>query len=311
MDCCWQTIKKMPGLYLVSTTDYFYPLVDDPYIQGRIGAANVLSDLYAMGISECENVLMILGASNEMPKEKRDIVTKLMVKGFNDTVKDAGSEVTGGQSVLNPWPIIGGTATAVCSKEEMIIPENAIDGDVLILTKPLGIQVAVNLNQWRYRKEKWETISHIINEEEVEQVYQTAIKSMIRLNINAAQLMHKYGAHAATDVTGFGISGHGNNLARYQKEKVDFVIHTLPVIGKTAEVSMKAKVFSLLAGTSAETSGGLLICMREENAKQFCEEIKEKDGTEAWIIGNVIKHERDGENKCLIEENPHIIQVLL
>jgi len=92
---------------LVSTIDFFYPLVLDPYLQGKIGCANVLSDLYAMGIHNCDNMLMVLAASLEMDPKHRHIVTQEMLRGFADLAKEAETVITGGQTVLNPWPIIG------------------------------------------------------------------------------------------------------------------------------------------------------------------------------------------------------------
>jgi len=83
-------------LYLLSTTDFFYPLVDDPYVQGRIACANVLSDLYAMGCSNVATVLMILGVAIPMSGTERDVVTSLLIKGFSDAAEDAGTSVTGG-----------------------------------------------------------------------------------------------------------------------------------------------------------------------------------------------------------------------
>lgn len=99
MDCS-VTQTKYPGIKMIQTTDvrefvcdrqclaydrlqFFYPLVDDPYLQGKIGCANVLSDLYSMGIVDCDNMLMILAASIDMAKNEQDIVTRLMIEGFN------------------------------------------------------------------------------------------------------------------------------------------------------------------------------------------------------------------------------------
>jgi selenide,water dikinase len=309
MDCSVQPLKHK-GLSLVSTTDYFYPLVDDPYMQGRIGAANVLSDLYSMGVVNCDNVLMILAASTEMSKLQREVVTKLLIQGFNDTVKEAESEVTGGQSVLNPWPIIGGTATSVCTAEELIMPVNAVPGDVIVLTKPLGTQVAVNANQWRFIERKWANVEGVITKEEAERAYQVAMSSMARLNRNGAKLMHKYGAHAATDVTGFGIVGHGRNLASNQKAAVRFEIHTLPIIRSMKEVDDKVQMFSLMKGFSAETSGGLFVCIPAEKAEAFCSELSSLDNSPAWIIGRVLASNDDqSKNTCDIVENPTIITV--
>jgi len=310
MDCSVVPLKHK-DLFLVSTTDYFYPLVDDPYFQGKIGCANVLSDLYAMGVVDCDNVLMILASSTEMPHREREIVTKQMIRGFNDLALEAGTMVTGGQTVMNPWPIIGGAATSVCKTEDFIMPENATPGDVIILTKPLGTQVAVNLSQWRYDEKWWSPIADITTKEEADRAYQVAMNSMARLNRNAAKLMHKYGAHGATDVTGFGIVGHGRNLAKNQKAPVKFEIHTLPIIRSMKEVDDKVQMFSLLKGFSAETSGGLFICLPAEKAEDFCKELEQIDHHPAWIIGRVIKSDQNDPafNTCEIVENFTVIPV--
>lgn len=305
---------RQKGLHMVSTTDYFYPLVDDPYIQGKIGCANVLSDLYAMGVADCDNMLMILAASTEMDKMTSDVVTRLMIEGFSDLAKEAGTCVTGGQTVRNPWPIIGGMATSVCSEQEFIMPVSAVDGDVIVLTKPLGTQVSVNLNQWKsspvHRQKYWPRVQDIISEEEVDRAYDVSMKSMSRLNRTGAKLMHKYGAHAATDVTGFGIIGHGRNLAKNQQAAVNFEIHSLPIIRSMKEIDDKVQMFSLLKGFSAETSGGLFICLPPENAEKFCKEIEEIDGAPAWVIGRVVKSDKDQAlNTCNLVENVTVIPV--
>jgi len=308
MDCSVVPLKHQ-DLFMISTTDYFYPSVDDPYVQGKIGAANVLSDLYAMGVVDCDNVLMILAASTDMTKQDRAIVTPLMIKGFNDQVKAASSIVTGGQTVMNPWPIIGGTAVSVCKREDFILPEGAVDGDVLVLTKPLGTQVAVNVHQWMFN-ERWDSVKHILTKEDAERAYQTAMDSMARLNRTAAKLMHKYGAHAATDVTGFGLLGHSTNLVKNQKAAVNFEIHTLPIIRFMKEVDDEVKRYNLLKGMSAETSGGILACLPADKAALFCKEIEEIDGYPAWIIGKVTKSSADrSQNTSTILTNPTFIFV--
>lgn len=136
------------------------------------------------------------------------------------------------------------------------------------------------------------------------------MKSMSRLNRNGARLMHKYGAHGATDVTGFGIMGHSNNLAKNQKASVQFEIHTLPVIKDMKKIDEKITFFSLMKGYSAETSGGLLIGLPADKAESFCKELEEMDGHPAWIIGRVIKSDKDqSHNSSFIVENPTIIEV--
>ncbi|RUS71472.1 hypothetical protein EGW08_020771 [Elysia chlorotica] len=109
------------GLSLVQTTDFFYPLVDDPYMMGKITCANVLSDLYAMGVTECDNMLMLLSCSNKMTDKERDVIIPIIMRGFKDAAEEAGSQVTGGQTVINPWMTIGGVATTVCQPNEYIL----------------------------------------------------------------------------------------------------------------------------------------------------------------------------------------------
>jgi selenide,water dikinase len=300
------TPLRHPGLCLVQTTDFFYPIVDDPYMQGKIACANVLSDLYAMGVTDCDNMLMLIAISSKLTDKERDVVMPLIMRGFKDTAIEAGTTVTGGQTVVNPWITIGGVASAVCQAPEFIIPENAVPGDVLVLTKPLGTQVAVNAHQWLDMPERWNRIKLVVNEDDVRKAYNRAMDAMARLNRNAARLMHKYNAHGATDVTGFGLLGHAQNLARNQKAEVSFVIHNLPVIAKmTAVAKACGNMFQLLQGLSAETSGGLLICLPREQAAAYCKDIEKQEGYQAWIIGIVEK----GNRTARIIDKPRVIEV--
>ncbi len=131
-----------------------------------------------------------------------------------------------------------------------------------------------------------------MSEEEAVRAYRMAMHSMARLNRSGALLMHKYAAHAATDVTGFGILGHAKNLAQNQKSSVDFVIHSLPIL-PTMDLVNSIVNFKLLEGYSAETSGGLFVALPKENAEAFCAELQELDGAPAWIIGDVVEGELD------------------
>lgn len=294
------------GLSLVQTTDFFYPLVDDPYMMGKIACANVLSDLYAMGVTECDNMLMLLGVSNKMTDKERDVVVPIMMRGFRDLAEDAGTQVSGGQTVVNPWLTIGGVATTVCQSNEFIMPDNAVVGDVLVLTKPLGTQVAVNAHQWLDQPERMSRLKMVVSEDDIRKAYHRAMCSMSRLNRTAARLMHKYNAHGATDVTGFGLIGHAKNLAKIQKNEVSFVIHNLPVIAKMAAVSKACgNMFGLLQGQSAETSGGLLIALPREQAAAYCKDIEKQEGNQAWIVGVVEK----GNRSARIIDKPRTIEV--
>lgn len=308
MDCSIRP-TKFKDIFLVSTTDFFYPLIEDPYVQGKIACANVLSDLYALGVVDCDNMLMLLATSSDMPLPDRDVCTKLLIKGFNDLALEAGTSVTGGQTVVNPWPVIGGVAMSTQKEEGFIRPENAVPGDVLILTKPIGIQVAVNAHQWLEIPEKWARIDDVVTREQVIDTYEFAAKHMSRLNKNGAILMHKYGAHGATDVTGFGLMGHANNLAKNQKAKVRFEIDTLPILAHMKTVVNKVGIFKLFEGLSAETSGGLLLTLPEDKAKAFCEEIEQLDGYPAWIIGRVVERSDDQQNEAVLVPNPTLLDI--
>jgi len=305
MDCSVIPSKKYKDMFVVSTTDFFYPLVEDPYLQGRIACANVLSDMYAMGVPDIDNVLMLLAASSDMKEGDREICTKLMIRGFNDQCKMAETQVSGGQSIVNPWPIIGGVAKTICKNEDIIMPRNAVAGDVIILTKPLGTQVAVNVKQWSNKEAVWTSrVKETISRDMGMRAYRLACENMCHLNRNASKLMHKHDAHAATDITGFGIMGHANNLASNQIQSVSFRIHTLPIIKGMVQVD-KVNNFKLLQGLSAETSGGLFICLPKECAQSFIKELREIDDWQSWIVGDVI----EGDRKAFIVESPTIVDI--
>eukprot|EP00927_Polykrikos_kofoidii_P077586 TRINITY_DN74518_c0_g1_i1.p1 TRINITY_DN74518_c0_g1~~TRINITY_DN74518_c0_g1_i1.p1 ORF type:complete len:307 (+),score=54.85 TRINITY_DN74518_c0_g1_i1:297-1217(+) len=306
MDCSIVASQKYLDLFIVSTVDFFYPLVEDPYLQGQIAACNVLSDMYSMGIDTIDNVLMTLAASTAMPPNVRRIATEQMMLGFGATCKEAGTCVTGGQTILNPWPIIGGVAKSVLKEGDFIRPENAIAGDVLVLTKPLGTQLAVNMREWLHEPTKRQLLLQVATEEEVNRAFSIAQASMGRLNKDAARLMRKYKAHAGTDVTGFGILGHVDNLAQNQKTKVQFVIDKLPCIAGTMKVADKHPVFKLREGYSAETSGGLLFALPADQADAYCKEIEEVEGWPAWVIGRV---EEGAERKAVLSPNVEVLEV--
>lgn len=132
----------------------------------------MLSDLYAARILDIQHVLMILGVSNQMTEHEQNVTTKMMIKGFADAVKEAGSKVVGGQTVINKWPMIGGTAIGFQHEDVggFYSPNGALKGNVLVLTKPLGCQLVVNFNQYYKQKSvKWQKLldSGKITEEDV------------------------------------------------------------------------------------------------------------------------------------------------
>merc|ERR1712121_86423 len=192
--------------------------------------------------------------------------------------EEAGTQITGGQTTINPWLTIGGVASSVCQSNEYIMPDNAVVGDVLVLTKPLGTQVAVNAFQWLDQPERWNRIKLVVSEDDVRKAYQRAMFSMARLN----------------------------SLAKVQKNEVGFVIHNLPIIAKMAAISKACgQLFGLLQGTSAETSGGLLVALPREQAAAFCKDIEKQEGYQSWIIGIVEK----GSRSARIIDKPRVIEV--
>ena len=192
MDCSIMPLnsKRVKDHFLISTIDFFYPLVENPYTQGRIGCANVLSDMYSMGIDEVDNMLMVLGASKDMEENDRFISTQQMLKGFNDLANEGGTEVTGGQSVINPWPMIGGVAMSVVHVDDFIAPDGLQPNNILVLTKPLGTQVSVNLRQAYVTKDSeagcgpkfYQKLKDSITEADVDTAFNVSSHSMEHLN---------------------------------------------------------------------------------------------------------------------------------
>uniref|UniRef100_A0A7S0ZKH3 Selenide, water dikinase n=1 Tax=Timspurckia oligopyrenoides TaxID=708627 RepID=A0A7S0ZKH3_9RHOD len=350
LDCSVVSVPDLDSV-LISSHDFFYPLIDDPYLMGAIGAANVLSDLYAFGVIQPNSMLMTLASSTQLNIDERRIVSLELMRGFRDLARSAGCFVTGGQTVLNPWPIIGGIASGIVHNSKRFYTTRAVPGDVLVLTKPLGTQVIANAYEWLrttqqalvdlqtndiqsvdlnqpisidlircfgadYEKKcalKWNSIleNTDLSVNDVCQLLDESVFSMTRLNRNASELMIQLGAHACTDVTGFGILGHAEKLALTQENEVSFVIRCLPLLSKVEQIDRASKdgeMFGLLKGRSAETSGGLLIALDPKVVDEFLARIMEIDGCEAFVIGNVCALERNGKRGAVLLENPEIIE---
>ncbi|VDL95061.1 unnamed protein product [Schistocephalus solidus] len=267
LDCC--VIPLRDNRKLIQTTDFFYANVDDPYTMGWITCLNVLSDLYAMGVVDCDNLLLLLGVPTEMSPEERNIVNELLMRGFQECAAKAGTSVRGGQTVYNPWLLIGGVATSVLSDSEFIMPNQAEAESVLVLTKPLGTQLAVNGYSWM-------------------QDSTSVWKEKLAPRISVEDLKTLYEA-ACTDVTGFGLLDHARNLAGVQTAPVLFEITCLPCLAGVRHLSMGlAERHHLDTGLTPETSGGLLVVLPSKSAEAYCQDLFEADGTPAWIVGRVL-----------------------
>ena len=181
-------------LALIQTTDFFPPIVDDPYLYGRIAATNALSDVYAMG-GEPKLALNILCAAETM----EDTAIREILRGGYDAVYDAGAIITGGHTIRGAEPIYGLAVSGFVRPDRVLTNAGAKPGDVLILTKPLGVGVLTTAAK-----------AELAGGEVMQRVY----RQMATLNKTARDIMVKYPVHSCTDVTGFGLMGHSYEMAQ-------------------------------------------------------------------------------------------------
>lgn len=290
-DCYLREVA--PGVHLASTLDFFYPLVDDPFLQGQIAAANVMSDLFAMGVTRVDHFLAILTLSTRLTEAQRTEVATGLMRGLDVKVREAGGRLAGGQTVLGPWVTIGGSAVGFLEPGQPVITNTEAEpGDKIVLTKPLGTQIAVNFAQYfRKDEEKKAKLTAVgkLTVESFAKAHASAVASMARLNLNGARVMSKLGpkVKASTDVTGFGLRGHAENLVVLQKKSVDFRFTRLPVFEGLKGLDNVVRNFRLAEGLAAETSGGLLIVAEPSAAESFRTRLKEQFGEESWEVGVV------------------------
>ncbi|ADN36785.1 selenide, water dikinase [Methanolacinia petrolearia DSM 11571] len=288
-------IKINDDLAIIKTTDFFTPIVDDPYIQGKIAACNATNDVYAMGATEIVGVLALLGIPRELPLEN----ARMMLKGFQDFCNSIGTSIVGGHTIINPWPFIGGAVTAISSPDKIVYHSGAQPGDVLLLTKPLGIQPA--MASTRLSSEYSSIIQSTLDSDIVANAVNLAIECMTTSNLNAAKAINEVGANALTDVTGFGLYGHGLNIAR--KSNVSLNIDLIPIISGTLELSALFE-HGLEEGKSAETAGGLLMSVSEENLDEIIHSLN-KYNVPAYEIGTV----KEKGNEHVVIDNPEILEI--
>ena len=185
--------KVSDELALVQTVDFFPPIADDPYVFGQIAATNALSDVYAMG-GEPKLCLNIMAVPESMPK---DAVHEILRGGY-DKVYEAGALITGGHSIYDDEPKYGLAVTGFVHPDKILTNSGAKPGDVLFLTKPLGIGVLTTA-------QKAELLS--------EDGRKLAQRLMTTLNKSARDAMVAFRVHACTDVTGFSFLGHASEMA--------------------------------------------------------------------------------------------------
>ena len=278
---------------LIQTTDFFPPIVDNPYLYGKIAATNALSDVYAMG-GEPKLALNIMCAAEGMSDE----TIREVLRGGYDAAYEAGAIITGGHTIKGAEPIYGLAVSGFVHPDLLLTNSNAKPGDVLILTKPLGVGILTTGAK-----------ADLVDADVMERIYQ----QMANLNKYARDIMVKYPAHSCTDVTGFGLIGHSFEMAQgsnctihietekipYHKEALELASMGLIPAGAYRNREYAEKGVSVRGDISLaiqdilydpQTSGGLLFALPAEHADACLNELKEVI-PQAAMIGYVTEKE--------------------
>lgn len=268
------------NLALVQTVDYFPPVVDDPYFYGAIAAANSLSDVYAMG-GRPFSALNLAG----IPKDFAPEWTAAIFRGGFDKCREAGAMVVGGHTIQSAEALFGFAITGFVDRRAIAANSGARAGDVLYLTKRLGTGALTTAG--KQAKITWDELL-------------PAARQMAELNDRAALAMNAVRAHAATDITGFGLAGHARNIARGSDVTLAIELARVPLLDRALDfaragvtsggsqknraaltdvVSVRAGIEPALValGFEAETSGGLLIAVPSSRAKELEKELAARD----------------------------------
>ena len=280
---------------LVATTDFFTPIVDDPYDFGRIAATNALSDVYAMG-GRPFLALALLG----MPLGKLPVETaRRIIAGGHDVCKQAGVPIGGGHSIDSPEPMYGLVALGLIDPAKVKRNDRAQAGDVLILGKALGIGI----------------MSAAIKKNELKpKAYKQMIESATQLNTPGIALSEMAGVHALTDVTGYGLLGHLLEICRGSMLAAQLDFANVPVLSGARHLAEAGYVtgasgrnwtsygaaVELPAGapdsrrnllTDPQTSGGLLVACDAATAPKVLEVFKQQGFPHAVVTGTLDRGE--------------------
>jgi selenide,water dikinase len=284
---------------IVQTVDYFTPVVDNPYDFGQVAAANALSDIYAMGARPLF-ALNIVGFP--MERFAHSILAEIM-RGAIDKCAEAGISIVGGHTVRDDEPKYGLTVTGIVAPDRIVRNSTARAGDALILTKPLGIGIITTGIK-----------ASLVSADIIEQ----ATRQMATLNKRASEVMLEVGVNACTDVTGFGLMGHlqemvsaSNVAARVRASRVPIIdeawrlIENECVPGGTNANRKQADQCTTwhadvaesmrLALCDAQTSGGLLIATPADKAEQMVSSLRDAGIETAAIVGGI----EEGPAACL------------
>ncbi len=275
----------------ISTADFITPPVDDPWWFGQIAAANALSDVYAMGGRPLTALNLVM-----FPSKKLDLgLLKEMLRGGNEKVIEAGASLAGGHSVDDLEPKYGLAVTGIVHPEKILSNTGARDGDALVLSKPLGTGVLFNAN--RSGKLPYARMEKIL-------------PTIAALNNKALEAALGFDVHACTDVTGFGLVGHGLEMARGSGVDLNITYDNLPIyedapdMYRRGETTGSNKANANLANGALEferslepykeeilfdpqTSGGLLLSVPEAQAPALVNALKEAGVEHAAMIARV------------------------
>ena len=274
---------------IVVTTDFFTPVVDTPYEYGAIAAANSLSDVYAMG-GVPFLALNIAALPDTLPSE----VSSEILRGGAEKAREAGVVIAGGHTVKDKEPKFGLVVIGFVDPNKMISKSGLKVGDALVLTKPLGGGVTTTA----------------LKQEKVEEAHGAeAIEWMSQLNKTAGQLANEFLVRGGTDITGFGLLGHGMEMAESSGVRLSFEYKSIPLLSGARGYAEKGifpggafdnkKYFEENVSFSErldepaqmllfdpQTSGGLLLGVPKEKITEFLSRAKEL-GQPAWVIGEV------------------------
>ena len=276
---------------VVATTDFFTPIVDDPFDFGRIAATNALSDVYAMGAQPIMALAIVGMPIDKLPPE----VIGHILEGGASVCREAGIPLAGGHSIDVLEPIYGLVGLGIVDPAELKTNAGAQDGDVLILSKPLGIGVlSAGLKKARLPDADYAEMLHWTT----------------TLNRVGSALATLPGVHALTDVTGFGLAGHLLEICRASQLSAEVVAAQLPFINAALALAKEGVATGASARnrasygaavhlppdcpawldtlvTDPQTSGGLLIACDPASQEEVLRTVREVQGNDAWVIGRM------------------------
>ncbi|MEL3911870.1 selenide, water dikinase SelD [Treponema pedis] len=287
-------IKMSEDLAIIQTLDFFPPMVTNPYIFGQVAATNALSDVYAMG-GEPVCALNIVCYPEEGIDGGYSALEKILLGG-TEKIKEAGAALAGGHSIHDPKPKYGLSVMGKIHPEKIWKNDTPQEGDVLFLTKKLGVGII--------------TTAYSVGEVP-EEAFNEAVKSMTTLNKYAAEVLRNFDIHSCTDVTGFALIGHlsemvtGNFTAVLNSKEIPFIKEAYKAANEFLLTAGGQRNRNFAAGKvlfnikdfameeilfDPQTSGGLLFAVSKREAEKIKDEFKKRN-LPLWQIGEIHKRE--------------------